>query len=311
MSDKFDAMMLILNKLNMREEVTLQNLMEDLQVGDRTVYRYIETLRKADYPIEYNQQMKRYAFPKGYTLGKVGLTNEEDLLFNLGRELLKSLGGRTQKVMDGLASKIGEKNCLPKHIRISVKEQPPEVEKYLNDLNCAITEFLRVKICYKTAGRENEETCRVIEPGYLYSDNGSWYVRAYCKLRKEMRLFNLCQITALEVLQGDHFMPKPEMGSPSYEAQKAFCGFIDGPVIDVALRFDKAAIPYVTRQTWHPSQKTRKLPDGRLELTMTIPGVDSVKHWVFQFLPHVEVLSPEELREEVMNDLSTALEKMK
>jgi len=213
--------------------------------------------------------------------------------------------------MDGLACKIGEKHCLPKHIRVSVKEQPSEVEKYLNDLNFAITEFLRVKISYKTAGRENEETCRIIEPGYLYLENGSWYVRAYCKLRKEMRLFNLCQITALEVLQGDYFMPKPEMGSPAYEAQKAFGGFIDGPMIDIALRFDRASIPFVTRQTWHPSQKTKKLSDGRLELTMTIPGIDSVKHWIFQFLPDVEVLSPQELREAVVKDLNTALEKMK
>jgi predicted DNA-binding transcriptional regulator YafY len=311
MSDKFDAMMLILNKLNMREEVTLQSLMEDLQVGDRSVYRYIETLRRADYPIEYDQQCRRYAFPKGYTLGKIGLSTEEDLLFNLGREMLKGLGGRTQKVLDGLAKKIGEKKCLPKHIRISVNEQSPQVEQYLNDLNCAITDFLRVKLRYRTAGRENEESCRTIEPLYLYFDNGSWYVRAYCRMRKEMRLFNLIQITSLEILQGDYFIPKPEEGSPSYEAQKAFGAFIDGPMTDISLRFDKSCAPFITRQKWHPSQKIKKLSDGRLELTMTIPGITSVKHWIFQYLPHVEVLSPKELREEVARDLSTALGMMK
>ena len=229
MSDKFDAMMLILNRLNMREEVTLQSLKEELKVGDRTIYRYIETLRKSDYPIDYDQERRQYAFPKGYSLGKVGLTNEEDLLFNLGKEMLRGLGSRTVKVLNGLATKIGEKKCLPNHILVSVKGQAPEVERYLNDLNCAITDFLRVKICYKSAYKENEETSRVIEPGYLYFDNGSWYVRGYCKLRNEMRLFNLSQITSLEIQQGSHFIPKQNYqdGRAADEVALAFGGVVD------------------------------------------------------------------------------------
>ncbi len=313
MSDKFDAMMLILNRLNRQEEVTVQSLMDELGVGDRTVYRYIETLRKADYPIEYDQQRKRYTFAPGYALGKIGLSNEEDLVFNLGREMLRGLGGRTGKIMDGLAAKIGEKKCLPRHILVSVRGQAPEVERYLNELNSAITDFLRVRIQYKTAHRENEECSRVIEPGYLFFDNGSWYVRGYCRLRKEMRLFNLRQIASLEVLHNDPFMPKQNYqdGAAANEVAHAFGGVVDGDPVEVTLRFDKSSSPYVTRQQWHPSQKTKTLSDGRLEFSMIVPSLLPVKRWVYQFLPNVEVVKPKELKDEVVKELQVAVKKNK
>ena len=62
---------------------------------------------------------------------------------------------------------------------------------------------------------------------------------------------------------------------------------------------------------WHPSQKTRMLSDGRLELTMTAPGILPVKRWIFQFIPHVEIKAPVALRDAVLKDLNAATRKIK
>ncbi len=43
MSYKFDSLMLILNKLDSRDKVTVDSLKEELGVSERTVFRYLTT----------------------------------------------------------------------------------------------------------------------------------------------------------------------------------------------------------------------------------------------------------------------------
>ena len=68
MSFKFDSMMIILNKVDSGEKVTIQSLKEELQVSERTVHRYLETLQLSGYPLFFDRQLERYAFPEGYGL---------------------------------------------------------------------------------------------------------------------------------------------------------------------------------------------------------------------------------------------------
>ena len=64
MSFKFDSMMIILNKVDAGEKVTVQSLKEELQVSERTVHRYLETLQLSGYPLFFDRQLERYAFPR-------------------------------------------------------------------------------------------------------------------------------------------------------------------------------------------------------------------------------------------------------
>jgi predicted DNA-binding transcriptional regulator YafY len=56
MSYKFDSLISILKKLDKKEKVTVHSLMNDLEVSERTVHRYLQTLQVAGFPISYDRK---------------------------------------------------------------------------------------------------------------------------------------------------------------------------------------------------------------------------------------------------------------
>ncbi len=44
------------------------------------------------------------------------------------------------------------------------------------------------------------------------------------------------------------------------------------------------------------SQRERELKDGRLELRFRVNGLEGITHWIYRWLPYVEVVSPKELK---------------
>jgi predicted DNA-binding transcriptional regulator YafY len=61
---------------------------------------------------------------------------------------------------------------------------------------------------------------------------------------------------------------------------------------------------WVGEKIWHESQKITKLPDGSLEITFHVAGLDEIKRWILSFGPEAVVLEQEKLKEMVRKDLS-------
>jgi predicted DNA-binding transcriptional regulator YafY len=64
---------------------------------------------------------------------------------------------------------------------------------------------------------------------------------------------------------------------------------------------------WVGEKIWHESQKITKLPDGGLEITFRVAGLEEIKRWVLSFGPEAVVLEPPKLQEMVRKDLSRNL----
>ena len=48
---------------------------------------------------------------------------------------------------------------------------------------------------------------------------------------------------------------------------------------------------------WHPSQKFRELPDGRLEVSLRVADTLEVRRWILGYGAEAEVVEPAGLRE--------------
>jgi proteasome accessory factor B len=81
-------------------------------------------------------------------------------------------------------------------------------------------------------------------------------------------------------------------------------GLFHGRPITVKVIFDKELSDYIQRHTWHPSQKTKQLKDGKVLLTVTASGKEEIKAWILSFGAKAEVISPKLLRYEVATDLT-------
>lgn len=68
LSNKLDALVKIVNLLDMRRPLTPATMAKTLGVGERTVYRYLRSLQEAGYPIYFDKQQRSYHFAEGYQL---------------------------------------------------------------------------------------------------------------------------------------------------------------------------------------------------------------------------------------------------
>ena len=50
---------------------------------------------------------------------------------------------------------------------------------------------------------------------------------------------------------------------------------------------------------WHRSQRLTELPDGGIEMTVSVAGIIEIRPWILSWGDAVEVLAPEELRASV------------
>ena len=64
---------------------------------------------------------------------------------------------------------------------------------------------------------------------------------------------------------------------------------------------------YVGEKIWHESQKSRKLPDGSLELTFQVAGLEEIKQWILSLGPEAYVEEPERLRDMLKADLKKTM----
>ncbi len=75
----------------------------------------------------------------------------------------------------------------------------------------------------------------------------------------------------------------------------------------VKVRISPGWTRWVGEKIWHESQKITKLPDGGLEISFKVAGLDEIKRWILSLGPEAVVLEPEKLKEMVRKDLSRNL----
>jgi proteasome accessory factor B len=75
----------------------------------------------------------------------------------------------------------------------------------------------------------------------------------------------------------------------------------------VRLRFEASVAHRVREAVWHRSQRLTELPEGRVELSVTVAGIVEIRPWILSWGDGVEVLEPPELREAVARALRGAV----
>ena len=305
MSYKFESMMMILNMINAGNTITRDSLAKRLSVTIRTADRYIATLRGAGFPISFHDDRGSYVFEEGYSLSKAAFSAEEMLALGLARSMASKFGPRTGKVLESIERKMSVCSMsLPRHVVFSDDGMPPLVEENFRKLNLAILDQQQVEMTYASAYRDGDRAQRTIDPHYLLFREGLWYCRAFCRLKKEPRLFALDRMEDVNLLD-KHFLPRPEI-TPD-ELKEAFGAVVGGgDPVKVVIRFDKCCKLYLKRYHF-PNQKETTLPDGRTELSFKTTGIIGVKLWLYRFIPNVEVVAPKELKEELRTELQEAM----
>ncbi len=121
----------------------------------------------------------------------------------------------------------------------------------------------------------------------------------------ELRTFKLERIRAATLTQDTFQAPPPEhTWARLDEAWGVWLA--DGPPITVRLRFAPEVAARVRETPWHPSQRLLDLPDGGVELTLTVTSTTELRPWILGWGSLCQVLEPEGLRADIAADLARA-----
>jgi predicted DNA-binding transcriptional regulator YafY len=197
----------ILIQLQTKRLITSTFLAEKFGISIRTVYRDIKALEQAGVPV-VTEDGKGYSLMEGYKIPPVMFTESEAnalitveqlVLRNRDGSLIKEYTEALNKVKAVLQYSAKEKIALlSKRVAVSPAISQAITSHSLALIQKALTDFKVLNITYQ-ADPGDKKTTRQVEPFALYySLQENWVLIAFCRLRKDYRMFRLDRIFKLE-----------------------------------------------------------------------------------------------------------------
>jgi len=189
------------------------------------------------------------------------------------------------------------------HVGIKPYKDYAQFRTILNQVIQAALERRRIEMVYHSLHRK-EKTLRKVDPYKVWFYDGTIYLIGHCHLREEVRMFVLDRIKMLKVTDERFTIPK-DFSLDDF-MRHSFKVMHD-ELYTVRVRISPGWARWVGEKIWHESQKITKLPNGSLEMTFRVAGLDEIKRWILSFGPEAQVLEPERLKDIVRKDLSRNL----
>jgi predicted DNA-binding transcriptional regulator YafY len=196
---RISRLIAILTQLQTKRILTSTTLAEKFGVSIRTIYRDIKALEESGVPI-FTEEGKGYSLMEGYRVPPVMFTENEAnalvtaeqlVLKNKDSSLVKEYATAINKIKAVLQYSTKEKvELLSNRIGISPSLANSGASNSVALIQNALTAFKVLHIVYHS--KKEEQTERNIEPfAMYYSIEESWTLIAYCRLRKDFRMFRL------------------------------------------------------------------------------------------------------------------------
>jgi predicted DNA-binding transcriptional regulator YafY len=306
--------------LEARYGATVEELVEECQVTRRTIYRDLQAITEAGYPLVSERQVDGqvlYRFITGYSkVPPITFSLEELMTLYLCRGQLDFLKGTPfQDDLEAIFARI--RSSMPPrsvaHLERLAEASTPRFLGFkdyssqhhlLKDLRQALLKQQRCQIQYRPAKRRR--TSYLVDPYTLLFFKNALYLGGYAHNRQALRLFAIERIETLE-LQTERF-EVPDDYSADALTGAAFGLIDDGATQQVELLFDREIAHLVRERVWHPEQQLEKGPDDALILRFDAAGDKEILAWIYSFVPYVRVLGPESLRNQFKEGLIRALD---
>jgi len=287
---------------------------EDCSVSIRQVYRDLSDLqRHLNVPLWTGKG--KWGIEPGVYLPPISFSLPEAMTIFLASRLLLGYSNVYNPSIESTFVKLN--SIVPGPLRDEIRKTMEQLQKQETDqqfvntmelLGRAWTQGRKAKVRYWTLGKK-QPTERIIEPYFIQPaglGRGN-YVIGYCHQAKEIRTFKIERIQRIELLDEKYTVPA------DFDANE-FLGsswgiVVDGEVETIKLRFEDPEIIRIMEETrWHPSQVLERQKDGSVIMTLRVTSTVDLYSWILRWGEKVEVLEPEELRQEIAETARAVLE---
>ncbi len=297
---KYEIMVRILFLLLARGKVTAKYIAHRFDISIRTALRYLDALSLAGIPIISEAGRNGgYYISETYRLPASFLTKNE---FN---RVIATLSSCNEQLGSSELNSALEKLCAINKDGYSVDftygnliidgsswSSGDNTKSVLSLINSAVEEKTVVRIKY--IDKQGVETLREIEPHVIILKQGSWYVYAYCALRKDFRMFKLARIMFADKTEKNFVKRDNDFGP-----DKLVDWFGELPTEFIDLEVDNSAKADV--EEWLGVDSVYKTTPSKLYVSAKLPYDNWLISRILGFGNKVKVLSPEKLKSDVKN----------
>lgn len=306
---------IVLTKLgSSRHGLTLEQLAEGLDPSitrhPRTLRRDLDAIESAGWPLlteRIDGRTRWKLLDCVRNAPALRLSPTELMALALSRRLVAPLEGTAvyaslQSALNKASAALPPEGLLMVHqleetfsVGLGPHKQYKHHREVVERLTQSIAEKKRIQMRYDSASR-GKVTRREVDPYRLWYAAGGLYLIGYCHLRQEPRMFAVERIKSITPTERPYQIP----------LHFDFEAFVEdsltvmrGPRIDVELEFDKPTAAWAKHRVWHPSQELKRLPGGKLRITLSVADSRELVGWILSFGSGVRVVKPDRLREAV------------
>ena len=288
-----------------------RKLADHFELSRKTAQRNIDFMRDRLFaPLEYDPSKKGYYYlDETFELPHFLATQEEILSVLLARNLLSyTAGGFISRAINGFGKKLFAAtghfgltaDQMDKAFSATWHGYAPAQGDLFRQVADALLKRHLIRFTYRSPST-GQKTYRLAEPHHLQHYMASWVLIAWCRLRDDWRKLYLARMTDV-LVEPETFDPKPT-DQWKHLLEDAFGIFQAKETVTAVLRFTPFRARWIKEQIWHPDQTMTHLDDGSLELSFPVADFREIKLKILQFGADVEVISPEELRREVRQEI--------
>ncbi len=299
--------------------VTVQDMIHELGVSDKTIRRDLETFQAAGFPVKETVEefgRKKWRIEAGKAEPGMHFAFDEAIALYLGRRFLEPLAGTVfweaaQRAFKKIRAMLGadalkyidQFGTMFHQTMVGAADYTKKAE-LIDELMVGIEDRKAVFITYQSLRATEPVTYDVYPYGLIYH-RGALFLVGRSPHREEICHWKVSRIEDAEVTQVP--FQRPEEFDLQQHLSKSFGVYHGDGDVKIRVRFAPAVTRYVSESRWHESQKLTPQKDGSVVAEFQLSNTEEIKRWIMSFGQHAVVLEPDSLRAEIVQEFSSLL----
>ncbi len=298
---KFTRILYLLNKLD-KGRITLTQEAKELGFSARTLQRDLHEIERAGFPLA-EISAGRYGFAEGFSLSKMPLSARDEALLALTGQLAESLGPNWQASFKRLTRQAAHPQTQAIYFIKMPRMWHSISPNILEKLEQAILKHQYTDVYYTS--QTKHAWSRELRPLKITLFDGFWYLIALNSWNTFMK-FSLGRIEKVNAHQKT-FTP---ISIDEKLVQSPNIWFDMEQNLEIKLKIAKSIAGYFKEVEFFPYQKIEKENnDGSLLVSCRTANFMQVLPQIQRWLPHIQVISPDDLAKLLNKQLSAYIKK--
>lgn len=278
-----------------RKTITAKELAERFEVSTRTIYRDIEILSQAKIPVYANKgNGGGIGLLEDYVLDKSMLSEEEQNQILFALQSMEKISNQDEKnILEKMSSMFNKSKMNWIDVDFSDWGTNGEQDQTFNLIRNAILKHNVIEFVYYNS--YGEEKKRQAEPLQIYFKDKSWYLKAYCRLKQDYRLFKISRMKDIKLLNETFEKELPQIKENKF----------DYKTIQLELEISKDMSYRVYDE--FKTEDIIKNKNGDFIVKVEFPENDWVYGYILSFGENIKVLSPGYVKSIIKEKLQKSL----